>query len=37
MPTYSEIAEIIGVLSKSIVHFRVAKLLDAGILQQDYK
>jgi SOS regulatory protein LexA len=37
MPTYSEIAEIIGVRSKSVVHFWVAKLLDAGILQRDAK
>jgi SOS regulatory protein LexA len=37
MPTYSEIAEIIGVRSKSVVHFWVAKLLDAGILQKDAK
>ncbi len=37
MPTYSEIAEIIGVRSKSVVHFWVAKLLDAGILQKDSK
>jgi repressor LexA len=37
MPTYSEIAEIIGVRSKSVVHFWVAKLLDAGIVQKDAK
>ena len=37
MPTYSEIAEIIGVRSKSVVHYWVAKLLDAGILQKDAK
>jgi repressor LexA len=37
MPTYSEIAEIIGVRSKSVVHFWVAKLLSAGILQKDAK
>ena len=37
MPTYSEIAEIIGVRSKSVAHFWVAKLLDAGILQKDSK
>ena len=35
MPTYSEIAEIIGVRSKSVVHYWVAKLLDAGILLKD--
>jgi len=37
MPTYSEIAEIIGVRSKSVVHFWVAKLLSAGILRKDAK
>jgi SOS regulatory protein LexA len=37
MPTYSEIAEIIGVRSKSVVHFWVAKLLSAGVLQKDAK
>ncbi|HNZ32487.1 MAG TPA: transcriptional repressor LexA [Smithella sp.] len=37
MPSYSEMAEIIGVRSKSVVHFWVAKLLDGGILQKDAK
>ncbi len=37
MPTYSEMAEIIGVRSKSVVHFWVVKLLNAGILQKDSK
>ncbi|MBN1365428.1 MAG: repressor LexA [Syntrophaceae bacterium] len=37
MPTYSEIADIIGVHSKSVVHYWVAKLVDAGILQKDAK
>jgi repressor LexA len=37
MPTYSEIAEIIEVRSKSVVHFWVNKLLDAGIVQKDAK
>jgi SOS regulatory protein LexA len=37
MPTYSEIAEIIGVRSKSVVHFWVAKLLSAGIYEKDAK
>ena len=37
MPTYSEIAEIIGVRSKSVVHYWVAKLLDTKILQKDAK
>jgi repressor LexA len=37
MPTYSEIAEIIGVRSKSVVYFWVNKLLSAGIVQKDAK
>ena len=37
MPTYSEIAEIIGVRSKSVVYFWVNKLLSAGLLQKDAK
>ncbi len=37
MPSYSEIAEIIGVRSKSVAHFWVVKLLDEGILQKDSK
>lgn len=37
MPTYSEIAEIIGVHSKSVVHFWIKKLIAAGILQKDTK
>jgi repressor LexA len=37
MPSYSEITDIIGVRSKSVAHFWVAKLLDAGILQKDAK
>jgi SOS regulatory protein LexA len=37
MPSYSEMAEIIGVRSKSVVHFWVAKLLDAGIVLKDSK
>lgn len=37
MPTYSEITEIIGVRSKSVAHFWVEKLLDAGVLQKDAK
>ncbi|MFA5323100.1 MAG: transcriptional repressor LexA [Smithella sp.] len=37
MPTYSEIADIIGVNSKSVVYFWVQKLLAAGILQKDAK
>ena len=37
MPTYSEITEIIGVRSKSVVHFWVNKLISAGLLQKDAK
>ena len=37
MPSYSEMTEIMGVRSKSVVHFWVAKLLDVGILQKDAK
>jgi repressor LexA len=37
MPTYSEMAEIMGVRSKSVVYFWVNKLLSAGIVQKDAK
>ena len=37
MPTYSEIAEIIGVRSKSVVSFWVTKLITAGVLRKDAK
>ncbi|MFA5386012.1 MAG: transcriptional repressor LexA [Eubacteriales bacterium] len=37
MPTYSEMAEIIGVRSKSVVDFWVKKLISAGVLQKDAK
>lgn len=37
MPTYSEAAEIIGVRSKSVVHYWVKKLVTAGALQKDAK
>jgi hypothetical protein len=37
MPSYSEIADIIGVRSKSVSHFWSAKLLEAGILQKGAK
>jgi repressor LexA len=37
MPTYSEITEIIGVRSKSVVYFWVNKLLSAGTLKKDAK
>ena len=37
MPSYSEMAEIIGVRSKSVVDFWVKKLIAAGIVQKDAK
>jgi SOS regulatory protein LexA len=37
MPSYSEMAEIIGVRSKSVVDFWVKKLIAAGIMQKDAK
>lgn len=37
MPTYSEMAEIIGVKSKSVVHYWVGKLMEAGVLRKDTK
>jgi repressor LexA len=37
MPTYSEMAEILGVRSKSVVHYWVEKLLAAGVLHKDAK
>ena len=37
MPTYSEAAEIIGVHSKSVVHFWVKKMMASGLLQKDAK
>jgi repressor LexA len=35
MPSYSEMADIIGVRSKSVVDFWVKKLIAAGLLQKD--
>jgi SOS regulatory protein LexA len=37
MPSYSEMAEMIGVHSKSVVDFWVKKLIAAGLLQKDAK
>ena len=37
MPTYSEMAEIIGVRSKSVVDFWVKKMMASGLLQKDAK
>lgn len=35
MPTYAEMMELLGVRSKSVVHFWVKKLLHQGILEKD--
>jgi repressor LexA len=35
MPTYGEMMEVLGVRSKSVVHFWVGKLLVAGLLVKD--
>jgi SOS regulatory protein LexA len=35
MPTYAEMIELLGVRSKSVVHFWVQKLLKAGLLTKD--
>ncbi len=35
MPTYSEMLHILGVRSKSVVHFWVNKLLAKGLLEKD--
>jgi SOS regulatory protein LexA len=35
MPTYTEMMEILGVRSKSVVHFWIKKLLDKGLLEKD--
>jgi SOS regulatory protein LexA len=35
MPTYAEMTELLGVRSKSVVHFWVQKLLKAGLLTKD--
>jgi len=35
MPTYAEMMELLGVRSKSVVHFWVQKLLKAGLLAKD--
>ena len=37
MPSYSEMMDIIGVHSKSVVHFWIKKLIAAGIVQKDAK
>ena len=35
MPTYSEMIELLGVRSKSVVHFWINKLLARGLLEKD--
>ncbi|MGZ6249291.1 MAG: transcriptional repressor LexA [Syntrophales bacterium] len=35
MPTYSEMLHVLGVRSKSVVHFWVSKLLAKGLLEKD--
>ena len=35
MPTYSEMMVVLGVRSKSVVHFWMRKLLAAGVLEKD--
>ena len=35
MPTYSEMLAVLGVRSKSVVHFWIRKLLKEGILEKD--
>ncbi|HYA13521.1 MAG TPA: transcriptional repressor LexA [Syntrophales bacterium] len=35
MPTYAEMIDLLGVRSKSVVHFWVKKLLTAGLLEKD--
>jgi len=37
MPTYSEAADILGVRSKSVVHFWMKKLVAKGVLERDPK
>jgi len=37
MPTYAEMIEILGVRSKSVVHFWVNKLIGSGFLEKDGK
>jgi SOS regulatory protein LexA len=35
MPTYAEMMRLLGVRSKSVVHFWIKKLLDKGLLEKD--
>ena len=35
MPTYTEMMDLLGVRSKSVVHFWINKLLAKGLLEKD--
>jgi repressor LexA len=37
MPSYAEMINLFGVKSKSVVHFWINKLIEAGILEKDQK
>jgi repressor LexA len=37
MPSYSEMVELLGVKSKSVVHFWINKLIDGGFMERDAK
>jgi SOS regulatory protein LexA len=37
MPSYQEMLDLLGVRSKSVVHFWVNKLIDSGLLEKDGK
>jgi len=37
MPTYAEMIDLLGVRSKSVIHFWVKKLLVAGLLEKDLR
>ncbi len=37
MPSFSEMVDLLGVRSKSVVHFWIGKLVEAGILEKDDK
>ena len=37
MPSYQELLDLLGVRSKSVVHFWINKLIDANLLERDQK
>jgi len=37
MPSYTEMIDLLGVKSKSVVHFWINKLIETGILEKDQK